>query len=209
MKSTLPPPVVSRKAIIFKEAARLFREKGYSGSTLRELAGKAGVKGGSVYHHFSSKQEILFTIMEHTMSTLIMRVQEAIATETKPIDKLRKAIQFHIAYHTADSDETFVTDAELRSLDADNLTAIVGMRDHYERIFRQIMEEGVARGEMQIGNVRLASKALLQMCTGISSWYRPEGEKSISDIADYYIELFFRGISRTSAAEAGGRAVEL
>jgi len=209
MKSTLPPPVVSRKAIIFKEAARLFREKGYSGSTLRELAGKAGVKGGSVYHHFSSKQEILFTIMEHTMSTLIMRVQEAIATETKPIDKLRKAIQFHIAYHTADSDETFVTDAELRSLDAENLTTIVALRDHYERIFRQIMEEGVTREEMQIGNGRLASKALLQMCTGVSAWYRPEGEKSISDIADYYIELFFRGISRTSAAKTTGGTVEL
>ncbi len=200
MDDLTPTSASSRKTIIFREAARLFREKGYSGSTLRDLAKKAGVKGGSVYHHYSSKQEILFTIMEHTMSMLITRVQEAIAAETRPINKLRKAIQFHIAYHTADSDETFVTDAELRNLDPDNLDTIVGMRDRYEAIFRQIMEEGVACGEMRIGNVGLVSKALLQMCTGVSSWYRPEGEQSISDIADYYIELFFRGICLTNGA---------
>ena len=75
----------SRRDIIFREAARLFREKGYSGSTLRRLANRSGVKGGSIYHHYSSKQEILYTIMEQTMTNLINRVQLAIKDESDPL----------------------------------------------------------------------------------------------------------------------------
>jgi len=72
------PAITSRKEIIFREAARLFKEKGYNSSTLRGLANKAGIKGGSIYHHYSSKQEILYLIMEYTMTNLINRVQLAI-----------------------------------------------------------------------------------------------------------------------------------
>ena len=196
MKKSMPATASSRKTIIFKEAARLFREKGYNGSTLRDLAKRAGVQGGSVYHHYASKQEILFMIMEYTLTMLILKVRQEIEGETKPLAKLRRAIQFHIEYHTVDTDETYVTDSELRSLDQSNYKKIVTLRNNYEMIFREIMEAGNAQGEMHIDDVKLASKALLQMCTGISYWYTPGGDKSIRDIADYYISLFFWGICR-------------
>ncbi|MDP3479917.1 MAG: TetR/AcrR family transcriptional regulator [Desulfoprunum sp.] len=196
----------SRKTIIFKEAARIFREKGYNGSSLRDLAKRAGVQGGSIYHHFSSKQEILYMIMECTMTTLILNVRQAIEGVERPLDRLRKAIQFHIEYHTIDTDETYVTDSELRSLEPANYTKIVALRNRYERVFREIMAEGLARGEMHIDDVNLASKALLQMCTGISYWYTPAGEKSISDIAKQYIDLFFWGICRGKQGRQTGES---
>lgn len=191
-----PPTASSRKTIIFKEAARLFREKGYNGSTLRDLASRAGVQGGSIYHHYSSKQEILFMIMEWTMTMLIDKVRQAIDGETRPLEKLRRAIQAHIEFHTVDTDETYVADSELRSLEPANYEKIVALRDSYEAIFRTIMEEGIAREELQIGDVSLTAKALLQMCTGISAWYRPGGEKAIGEIAGHYIDLFFWGACR-------------
>jgi AcrR family transcriptional regulator len=185
----------SRKAIIFREAARLFREKGYSGSTLRELAKRAGVKGGSIYHHFASKQEILFMIMDYTMTNLIHKVQYEIKDETSPLDKLRNAIRFHIEYHTIDADETYVADAELRSLEVHNYKKIVKMRNIYEDIYKDIMREGMETGVMKIDNLTIASRALLQMCTGISYWYNPDGDLSINDIADSYVDLFCWGVS--------------
>ena len=184
----------SRKEIIFKEAARLFKEKGYNSSTLRGLADKVGIKGGSIYHHYSSKQEILYHIMEYTMTNLLDGVQLAIDDETGPMEKLRNAITFHIEYHTIDTDETFVTDTELRSLSAENKNKIIQMRNAYEKIYRDILQEGTATDTMRIDNIRTTSRALLQMCTGISYWFNPKGEHSISQIAENYVELFLWGI---------------
>ena len=186
--------ISTRKTIIFREAARLFREKGYSGSTLRELAKRAGVKGGSIYHHFNSKQEILFLIMEYTMSNLLTKVSQEVNEVESPLEKLRGAIRVHVEYHTVDADETYVADAELRSLDVTNYKKIVKMRDRYERLYKEILQEGINKGELNVANVTLSSRALLQMCTGISYWYNPEGPLSIKEIADSYVDLFFHGV---------------
>ncbi len=187
--------VSSRKTIILREAARLFREKGYSGTNLRELAKSSGVQGGSIYHHFSSKQEILFQIMEYTMTILINKVQDTIKNEKNPFEGLRNAIRFHIEYHTIDTNETFVTDSELRSLEPANYKKIIAMRNKYEQIYIQLMKQGIESGEMNIDNVKLMVRALLQMCTGVSYWFKPNGTLTINDIAEKYIELFFWGIT--------------
>ncbi len=192
----------SRKTIIFKEAARLFREKGYHGSTLRELAKRAGVKGGSIYHHYSSKQEILYLIMDYTMNNLINKVKLEIEGIGSPLDKLRQAIRFHVEYHTIDRDETYVADAELRSLDVKNYKKIIKMRDKYELIYRGIIQDGIAEGDIAAQSVGLASRALLQMCTGISYWYKPNGKQTIDEITDEYVDLFLWGVCRKSKVEA-------
>ncbi len=184
----------SRKTIILREAARLFHEKGYMGTTLRELARCSGVQGGSVYHHFSSKQEILYQIMEYTMTILINKTRDAVKGETDPFEQMRKAIRFHIEYHTVDVHETYVTDAELRSLSPADHGKIIVMRDEYERIYHAILKQGIENGKMKIDNVKLAARGLLQMCTGVSYWFDPGGSLSISEIADRYIDLFFWGV---------------
>ncbi len=182
------------KTVIFKEAARLFREKGYSGSSQRALAERVGLQGASIYHHFPSKQDILYAIMEYTMTSLLQKVRLELLDESPPLTKLGKAIRAHIAYHTVDRDETYVTDAELRSLEPANYKKIAAMRAAYEQIFMGIMSDGVQQGSMRVDDVALATKALLQMCTGISYWYSPGGRRPIGEIADQYVELFLWGI---------------
>ncbi len=185
---------LTRKEIILREAAHLFREKGYAGTTLRGLAKRAGVQGGSIYYHFSSKQEILMMIMVETMTSLIERVRLEIDVGETPLEKLRNAVKFHIEYHTNDRDETYVADAELRSLEPENHQKIVEMRRSYERIFRDILRAGIHQGCMEISNVPLAARALLQMCTGISYWYSSSGPDSIDTIVDSYVNLFLYGL---------------
>ncbi len=187
--------ISTRKTIILREAARLFKERGYNGTTLRELAKRAGVKGASIYHHFSSKQDILYMIMEYTMINLINKVKISIENKKTPLEKFRTAIRFHIEYHTVDMDETYVADAELRNLEPENFKKIVKMRNDYETIFKSLMTEGIEAGLMEIDNIPLVSKALLQMCTGVSYWFNPAGSQSISEIADSYVSLFCWGVS--------------
>jgi len=182
-----------RKEIILQEAARLFRQKGYMAATLRELADRSGIKGGSIYHHFSSKQEILHEIMAFTLTNLFA-LEEETARERNPIEKIRKAIRFHIEYHINNLNETLVADTELRSLTAENYREIIKMRRRYENLFIEILREGMQQQIIKIGDVKLAALAILQMCTGVSYWFKQDGPLSVQEIADSYVDLICWGI---------------
>jgi TetR/AcrR family transcriptional regulator, cholesterol catabolism regulator len=183
-----------RKALILKEAAHLFREKGYMASTLRELAKRSGVQGGSIYHHFSSKQEILYQIMDSTMASLLFNLKEITRDEKDPVEKLKKAIRFHIEYHVKNPDETYVTDSEIRSVAKGAYDRIVRKRRNYEKIFIQIIEEGIKNGGIIVHDVKLVAIAILQMCTGVSHWFKEDGLLSMEEIVDEYINFSCWGL---------------
>ncbi len=183
-----------RKALILQEAAHLFREKGYMASTLRELAKRSGVQGGSIYHYFSSKQEILYQIMDSTMASLLFNLKEIIRDEKDPVEKLKKAIRFHIEYHVKNPDETYVTDSEIRSITKGAYDRIVRKRSNYEKIFIQIIEEGIKSGGIIVNDVKLVAIAILQMCTGVSHWFKEDGLLSMEEIVDEYINFSCWGL---------------
>jgi AcrR family transcriptional regulator len=191
----MPEGKSPRRVIILKEAARLFRKKGFMASTLRELAKRSGVQGGSIYHHFSSKQEILYQIMDFTMTNLIYKIDIEINGIEDPLKKLRRAISFHIEYHVSDSDETFVTDTEIRSLDKSYLEKILEKRAIYESKFVEILNSGNRKESMQIPNTKIAAMAILQMCTGVSYWYKKESHLKIEDITDQYVNFICWGVA--------------
>ncbi|MBN1226199.1 MAG: TetR family transcriptional regulator [Deltaproteobacteria bacterium] len=190
-KNFSTPP---RKALILQEAAHLFREKGYMASTLRELAKRSGVQGGSIYHYFSSKQEILYQIMDSTMASLLFNLKEIIRDEKDPVEKLKKAIRFHIEYHVKNPDETYVTDSEIRSITKGAYDRIVRKRRNYEKIFIQIIEEGITSGGIIVNDVKLVAIAILQMCTGVSHWFKEDGLLSVEEIVDEYINFSCWGL---------------
>lgn len=184
----------SRKGIILREAARLFREKGYRASTLRELARRSGVKGGSIYYHFTSKEEMLYRIMDETMTNLLVGLEQEIRGKQDPVRRLKKGIEFHIRYHLENQDETHVTDTELISLDEDHRERIVRKRSEYEQTFMGILEEGAHSGVMSVANIKLVSIAVLQMCTGIPYWFKEEGPLSIAEVVARYTDFIFWGV---------------
>ncbi len=184
----------SRKGIILQEAARLFREKGYRASTLRELARRSGVQGGSIYYHFASKQEILYRIMDGTMSRLLQGLEHALQRKRDPVHGLRKGIEFHIRYHLENQDEAHVTDTELINLTEDHQAQVLLKRKRYEQAFMGILSEGVESGLMKVGDVKLVSIAVLQMCTAIPHWFDQEGPLSVEDIVTRYIDFIFWGV---------------
>lgn len=191
----MPEGKSPRRMIILKEAARLFRQKGFMASTLRELAKRSGVQGGSIYHHFSSKQEILYQIMDFTMTNLIYKLDMDIKGIEDPFEKLRKAVSFHIEYHVTDADETFVTDTEIRSLDTGNLEKILKKRADYESKFVEILNSGNLKESMNIPNTKIAAMAILQMCTGVSYWYKKESHLKIEDITEQYVDFICWGVA--------------
>jgi AcrR family transcriptional regulator len=184
----------SRKQIIFREAARLFREKGYIASNLRELAHRAGIQGGSIYHHFGSKQEILFQLMDNTMTDMIDSASGVLAQTEDPEEKLRLLLGFHIEYIICGPDETYITDDELRNLDADNYLKVIAKRDAYQQLFEMLFLAGKQQQGWLVPDPKLMARAAIQLATGVLRWYKPEGSLSIKQIADQYTELLCRGL---------------
>ena len=184
----------SRREIILQEAAHLFREKGYQATNLRELARRSGIQGGSIYHHFSSKQEILFQLMDQTMSDMIKRLCSRLETAHSPLGKLREVIRFHIEYHVTGPDKTYITDDELRNLEADNYLKVVAKRDRYQKIIEDIFTNGQAFDNWQLMEPKLYTRALIKMCAGVATWFKPEGELSIEQIAEAYTNLICNGL---------------
>jgi len=184
----------STKEKILKEATKLFCEQGYAASTLRELARRSGVKGASIYHHFPSKQAILFQIMDETMSTLLQKLGEKVDQDINPQEKLRRAVSIHIEYHILFPEETAVTDSELHSLEGENYQTIVTKRDIYEKLFLRILTEGIEQKLFKLENVKLTCIALLQMCTGVSYWFKVDGPLTIHEVVDRYLEFICWGV---------------
>ncbi|MGK2945594.1 MAG: TetR/AcrR family transcriptional regulator [Desulfuromonadales bacterium] len=184
----------SRKQIILKEAARLFREKGYIASNLRELAKRAGIQGGSLYHHFGSKQDILFQLMDNTMTDMVTSLSTLLAETTDPEEKLRRLLRFHISYTVCGPDETYITDDELRNLNADNYLQIIAKRDAYQKLFEEVFQGGCQQKGWMVVDYKLVARAAIQMGTGVASWYRPGGPMSIDQISEHYAELLCRGL---------------
>jgi AcrR family transcriptional regulator len=184
----------SRREIILQEAAHLFREKGYLAANLRELARRAGIQGGSIYHHFDSKQEILFELMDHTMNDMIARLSERLADATSPLEKLRRTVHFHIEYFVTGPDQTYITDDELRNLDPDNYLKVVAKRDRYQFIVEEILAAGKQELGWRLEEPKLYSRALIKMCAGVATWYKPEGPLTIEQIAESYADLLCYGL---------------
>jgi len=183
------------KETIFREAAAIFRKKSYLGSTLRELAKRCAIQGGSIYYHFASKQDILFKIMDRTMTDLTSSLKREIARHDDPTEELRAAIYFHIRFHIEHPDETYVTDTELRNLTTPNYNIIATKRRNYERIFMNLLTKGVSEGVMEVKDIRIITYAILQMCTAVSYWFRKNGLLSVDEIASIYSEFILSGVS--------------
>lgn len=184
----------SRRDIILQEAAHLFREKGYPGANLRELARRAGIQGGSIYHHFESKQEILFQLMDQTMSDMIERLTARLADASSPRQMLRRTVHFHIEYHVTGPDQTYITDDELRNLEPQNYQRVVSKRDRYQRIIENILLAGKTEQGWRLDEPKLYTRALIKMCAGVATWYKPEGPLSIEQVAESYADLLCYGL---------------
>ena len=185
-----------RKTMIIREAAILFREKGYMAANLRRLAKRAGIQGGSLYYHFESKQDILFTIMNHTMDDLLALADACRARGGSPPDSLRWAIQEHIKYHVENINETYVTDNELKSLDSAYLAIINDKRSAYEVFFEEILSEGVKQGLFQINDIKVITYGILQISTGTSVWFKEGGRLTADQISEIYFNLIYQGIKK-------------
>ncbi len=181
---------------IVTEAARMFRAKGYPGSTMRELAHRLGVEGGSLYYHISGKDEILWRACREPVGQLVESTREIVGrSELSCRERLELVIANHVTLMEANLDRVAVFLLEARHLDDAELTEIMRLRHEYELLFRRVLEDGVERGEFDIEDVQVTAYLLLGMYNWLFQWYSPHARLTAAKVARLACRITFDGIA--------------
>lgn len=195
------PPIV--------DAARAcFVESGYDGTSIRQVAERAGLSVPGLYHHYRSKQALLVAILEAAMADLWWRSEAAlVGAGEDPVARIDALVECLVLFHAHERDLAFLAWSELRSADPDVRTEHVARRDRQQRLLDEAVEDGVRAQVVRTPYPREASRAVVTMCTSVAQWYRIGGELSPAELAARYqrITRDALGIVEREHREAPGR----
>lgn len=179
---------------ILEAAAQIFSEKGFHAASMSDIAQAVNLQKASLYHHVTSKQEILVTLLDQALDLLIERMENVMALPMPPGEKLRRAIQSYLQAMLEHRDLAAVLLLEHRSLDETNRTRHIPRRDRFEELWRVLIQEGLESGAFCCADPVLTVRALLGVMNWTITWYRPGGPLSVDEIAEQYSQLFLRGL---------------
>ncbi|MFZ0760781.1 MAG: TetR/AcrR family transcriptional regulator [Candidatus Sulfotelmatobacter sp.] len=188
--------VVDSRQEILRTAARLFQQRGYDATSMNDVAAALRLSKGGLYHHFQSKDEILFEIMNHAMEITQERVLDPVRGIADPEERLRALIRLHIEVVLSPRDrEITVMLHENHPLPPALRKRINSRKKDYIHFLENLMAEAQkshpAKGKV---SPRAAAFALLGMINWIYQWYKPEGELQAQNLIPQFTELVFGGI---------------
>lgn len=179
---------------VLDAAAQVFRQKGFHGASMADIATALNVQKASLYHHVVSKQEILLALLEHALSMLIENIS-AISMQSLPSDqRLRLMIRSYLTNLAENADLTSVLLFEHRSLDKKSHARHVPLRDKFEKLWLDVLDDGVKEKIFDLKDTGLATRAIMGTLNWTLTWYRPDGSMSIEQIADEYSDFILKGM---------------
>ncbi len=193
---------------ILAAAVQLFAQYGYHAATMRDIARISGIQAASIYYHYASKQALLVEIMDTHMRGLNANLQRIVQASTPVQQRLHEAIANHIRLHTTYKAEFFIIDTEIRALEDEQRSAILALRDQYESMLQSLLREGIEQRIFRQVDIKVASYALIAMCTEVATWFRPDGRLSVQQVIDLYTQMITEGllVARVAAGTPGESA---
>ena len=189
---------------IVAAAAKVFRTKGYHAATVRDIAEEVGILKGSLYHHFESKEALLYLVVKEPIAEMFRQMAEIAEAELPASQKLRRAIEAHLEAFDRHYPHLFVYLRERESVKR-RLREMIGYSPkEYERHWQEILRQGVESGEFRADlDIQVASYGLLGMLNWLYKWYDPEGRLSIQEVARELTGLAFAGIAASPPLAPG------
>ncbi|MEP6465389.1 MAG: TetR/AcrR family transcriptional regulator [Parafilimonas sp.] len=186
----------SRKEVIVKAAASLFREKGYKAASMRDLAERVGVEAASLYNHIRSKSELLHDICFNVANVFWEHMSKVEASDATPIEKFETILRFHIKQLLENFEEVYISDREWRFLADPYLSNFQSQRRNYRKRFAAIIEQGIANGEINKIDASTAVLIVLHAVGGIESWHRSTHKISGEQLEENMITILIDGLKK-------------
>ena len=202
----------ARRLSILRAASRVFRHRGLAATGMRDIAAAADLSPGNLYYYFKGKHELLYFCQDRALDALLGALSAARVSRRPLPERLRQVIQTHVCC-LLDEVEGSAAHLEVEALPAGLRRAIVAKRDRYELGLSDLVAAGVRRGEFAPCDARLLTRAMLGAINWTARWFRPDGERSASEVAGTLADFLVRGLeargaasTRRAAARVGGRA---
>jgi AcrR family transcriptional regulator len=182
----------NRRDELLRVSARLFREKGFDGTSIRDISSAAGMHSGSPFYHFRTKQDILVAVMEQGLAEGLRKTEEVMALPLPPQQRLTKLIRAQIGTILEDGNDFIpVMLYDWRSLSAANRRRIVALKDRYDAQWQRLIDE-LQRAGCMPGDAQLVRLLILGAVNWTGRWYRAGGRLSLDEIAEGTARLFLR-----------------
>ncbi|MGL1885949.1 MAG: TetR/AcrR family transcriptional regulator [Reichenbachiella sp.] len=191
----------SKKQIILEEAACLFRDKGYSATTMRDLATKVGMEAASLYNHIKSKEQILQDICFSLANTYTKRMDEVHPSELEPIEKVKNLVATHIQIHAMSSPFAAVMNDEWRHLNDETKKDFVMMREDYDQKFISIIDQGTKKGQLKDLNPEITYLTLLSSIRWLQHWYHANDNFDVIELKNTITDMLLSGIIEKCSSE--------
>lgn len=186
----------TRKETIVETAARLFRERGFSATSMRDLAEQVGVEAASLYNHISSKAELLQEICFKVANKFMNNIDGLEATDTSAIKKAEAVLRFHIQQMVNHYEEVYVSDREWKHLTEPYLSNMQTQRRAYRQRIASIIEEGIQKGEIKKIDAPTAVLIMLHAVSGIESWHRSTKKISGEILEENMVTILIGGLKK-------------
>jgi AcrR family transcriptional regulator len=179
---------------IYSVVARLFARKGYHSTSMREIARELGMNQSSLYHYFKSKEDILFKLMNDAMDDALATLEEICAADLAPEDKLNSVLGFYTRYYAGDQERLILLVNEKNSLSDAYSRKLIQKERRYVHLFKEIFEELAGQDKIKEIPPSVAIFAFLGMVHYTIKWYHKDGQVSLDELADIFVEIFSKGV---------------
>jgi TetR/AcrR family transcriptional regulator, cholesterol catabolism regulator len=182
----------NRRDALLRVSAKLFREKGFDGTSIRDISTAAGMHSGSPFYHFKTKQDILVAVMEQGLAEGLRKTEEVMALAIPPEEKLTRLIRTQLGTILEEgSDFIPVLLYDWRSLTPANRRRIVAVKDRYDALWQEVIDDLQRAGHVP-GDAQLARLLILGAVNWAGTWYRLGGRLSLDKVAEDAVRLFLR-----------------
>jgi len=187
---------------ILQEAVKLFYERGFTGTTLDDIAGALGVTKPFIYTHFKSKVELLGAICVPTIEMSVAAATAAVESPGSASKRLRKLITDFTGVVMRRQANIAVYFREEMHMDAVTRADIDAKRGHFDRILSNLLREGAASGEFNVPDINLTALAIGGMISWAYTWYRPNGRLGVEELSVRMADIAAQMVGLREAAEA-------
>ena len=174
----------NRRAAIVRAAGRLFHEKGYPATTIRDIANAVGMRSGSPFYHFRTKHDMLRAVVLEGIGTMTEAVARAANSGKPPRATFEAMLRAHLGQLLGEQGRDFAATLlhETRHLDPEELAEVVAFKDRYEAMWQRALQD-LKRAGLIADDSQVARLFLMGALNWTVQWYRPDGPRSIEQIA--------------------------
>lgn len=201
------PEVGDSNRKVLLAALSAFAERGYHGTTTREIAERAGMSPAAVYTHYRSKEELLYQIVRPGHVAILNELRAQFARPATPVERLRNVVRSNVHFHAVMHTTARVANYELDALDPKHRDVIVTLRKSCESVVREAIRLGVEAGDFVVEDLQLATVALVSLGIDVARWYVPGRRLPASAVADLYAEMALRMVSSRTLVPTPAEAV--